>query len=230
MGKKFEEALKKVDAAKLYNYQDAIKLAKGIAYTKFDSSFEIAIRLGVDPKHADQQVRSTVVLPHGTGKKVKILVFAAGEKAKEAEQAGADYVGADDYAEKIKKESWTDFDFVVATPDMMKIVGQLGKILGPRGLMPNPKTGTVTFDVAKTVKELKAGRIEFRTEKTGIVHGPFGKVSFDEQKLNENFKAFYEAVVRAKPTGAKGQYIKSITISTTMSPGIRINPSSAAAV
>lgn len=224
MGKKFEAALKKVDAAKLYNYQDAIKLAKEIVYTKFDSSFEIAFRLGVDPKHADQQVRSTVVLPHGTGKKVKVLVFAAGEKAKEAEAAGADFVGADDYAEKIKKENWTDFDFVVATPDMMKIVGQLGKILGPRGLMPNPKTGTVTFDIAKAVKELKAGRIEFRTEKNGIVHGPFGKVSFNEQQLNENFKAFFEALMRAKPTGAKGQYIKTVTISTTMGPGLRVNP------
>ena len=227
MGKKFEAALKKVDLTKSYNYQDAIKLAKEIAYTKFDSSFEIAFRLGVDPKHADQQVRSTVVLPHGTGKKVKVLVFAAGEKAKEAEQAGADFVGADDYAEKIKKEGWTDFDFVVATPDMMKIVGQLGKILGPRGLMPNPKTGTVTFDISKAVKELKAGRIEFRTEKNGVVHGPFGKTSFNDQLLNENFKAFFEAVMRAKPTGAKGQYIKTITISTTMGPGLRINPASA---
>ncbi|HOD39473.1 MAG: 50S ribosomal protein L1 [bacterium ADurb.Bin243] len=226
MGKKFEAALKKVEPNKLYNFQDAIKLAKEIAYTKFDSSFEIAIKLGVDPKHADQQVRSTVVLPHGTGKKVKVLVFAAGEKAKEAEQAGADYVGADDYAEKIKKESWTDFDFVVATPDMMKIVGQLGKILGPRGLMPNPKTGTVTFDIAKAVKELKAGRIEFRTEKNGIIHGPFGKSSFDDNKLNENFRAFYDAVLRAKPTGAKGQYIKTVTIATTMGPGLRINPAS----
>lgn len=225
-GKKFEAALKKVEKNKLYNYQDAIKLAKEIAFTKFDSTFEVAFRLGVDPKHADQQVRSTVTLPHGTGKKVKVLVFAVGEKAKEAEAAGADYVGAEEYAEKIKKENWLDFDVVVATPDMMKIVGQLGKILGPRGLMPNPKTGTVTFEVAKTVKELKAGRIEFRTEKAGVVHGPFGKVSFSEQQLIENFKAFYEAILRAKPTGAKGQYIKGIAISTTMGPGIRINPSS----
>jgi len=226
MGKKFENAAKKVDEKKLYGYLDAVKLAKELSYTKFDSTCEVAFRLGVDPKHADQQVRNTVVLPHGTGKKVKILVFAAGEKAKEAEAAGADFVGADDYAEKIKKENWTDFDFVVATPDMMKIVGQLGKILGPRGLMPNPKTGTVTFEITKAVKELKAGRIEFRTEKTGIVHGPFGKVSFNEKQLAENLKSFFDAVMRAKPTGAKGQYLKTVSISTTMGPGIHINTSS----
>lgn len=227
MAKKFIEAQKKVEETRLYTIPEAVKLAKEIAYTKFDSTLEIAVKTGLETKHADQQVRSTVVLPNGTGKKVKVLVFAVGEKAKEAQTSGADFIGAEDMAEKIKKENWMDFDVVIATPDMMKIVGQLGKVLGPRGLMPNPKTGTVTFEVAKAVKEVKAGKIEFRTEKAGIIHAPIGKVSFTEAQLAENLKAFLDALLRAKPTGAKGQYIKTITISTTMGPAIRLNVTAA---
>ncbi|MEZ7892485.1 MAG: 50S ribosomal protein L1 [Candidatus Wallbacteria bacterium] len=225
MGKKFVDAKKKVEE-KLYDAKEAVKLAKATAVTKFDSTVEVAYKLGVDPKHADQQVRSTVVLPHGTGKTTKVLVFAVGEKANEAKAAGADHVGGEELADKIKKENWFDFDVVVATPDMMKVVGQLGKVLGPRGLMPNPKTGTVTFEVTKAVKELKAGKIEFRTEKAGIVHAPIGKVSFSEAQLFENFKALYDALMRVKPSGAKGQFIKTISVSTTMGPGIHINPAS----
>lgn len=223
MGKKFVNAQKKVDPVKLYTYAEAIALAKSITFTKFDSTVEAVMRMGLETKHADQQVRSTVVLPHGTGKTVKILVFATGEKASEAKAAGADHIGGEELAEKIKKENWMDFDVVVATPDMMKVVGQLGKVLGPRGLMPNPKTGTVTFEISKAVKELKAGKIEFRTEKAANIHAPIGKCSFTEKQLNENFKAFYDAVVRAKPTGAKGVYIKSICVSTTMGPGVHVN-------
>lgn len=229
MAKKFIDAQKKVDESKLYTIPEAVKLAKELVYTKFDSTLEIAVRTGLETKHADQQVRNTVVLPHGTGKKVKVLVFAVGDKAKEAQTSGADYIGAEDMAEKIKKENWMDFDVVIATPDMMKIVGQLGKVLGPRGLMPNPKTGTVTFEVAKAVKDVKAGKIEFRTEKAGIIHAPLGKMSFTQQQLEENLKAFIEALVRAKPTGAKGAYIKGLTLSTTMGPAIRLNLASAMA-
>ena len=222
VGKKFVDAKKKVEE-KLYDAMEAVKLAKATAVTKFDSTVEVAYKLGVDPKHADQQVRSTVVLPHGTGKTTKVLVFATGEKANEAKAAGADHIGGEDLADRIKKENWFDFDVVVATPDMMKVVGQLGKVLGPRGLMPNPKTGTVTFEVSKAVKELKAGKIEFRTEKAGIVHAPIGKASFSEAQLCENFKALYDALMRAKPSGAKGQFIKTVAVSTTMGPGIHIN-------
>jgi len=229
VAKKFIDAQKKVDESKLYTIPEAVKLAKELVYTKFDSTLEIAVRTGLETKHADQQVRNTVVLPHGTGKKVKVLVFAVGDKAKEAQTSGADYIGAEDMAEKIKKENWMDFDVVIATPDMMKIVGQLGKVLGPRGLMPNPKTGTVTFEVAKAVKDVKAGKIEFRTEKAGIIHAPLGKMSFTQQQLEENLKAFIEALVRAKPTGAKGAYIKGLTLSTTMGPAIRLNLASAMA-
>ena len=225
VGKKFVDAKKKVEE-KLYDAMEAVKLAKVTAVTKFDSTVEVAYKLGVDPKHADQQVRSTVVLPHGTGKTTKVLVFATGEKANEAKAAGADHIGGEDLADRIKKENWFDFDVVVATPDMMKVVGQLGKVLGPRGLMPNPKTGTVTFEVSKAVKELKAGKIEFRTEKAGVVHAPIGKVSFSEAQLCENFKALYDALMRAKPSGAKGQFIKTVAVSTTMGPGIHINPNS----
>ncbi len=222
-GKKYLEALKKIDRGRLYEPGEALRLVKELASAKFDETVELAVKLGVDPRHADQQVRGTVGLPHGTGKTRKVLVFAKGEKAKEAEEAGADVVGAEELAEKIKG-GWLDFDVAVATPDMMGVVGKLGKILGPRGLMPNPKSGTVTFDIARTVKELKAGRIEFRVDKTAIVHGPIGKVSFDQEKLEDNFNAFIEALVKAKPPAAKGQYLRSIAVSSTMGPGIKINP------
>jgi len=213
-----------VDRAKLYSVEEAIGLAKKTARTKFDETVDLALRLGVDPKQADQMVRGTVVLPHGTGKKVRILVFAKGEKDKEARDAGADYVGADDMAEKIQKEGWTDFDTVVATPDMMGTVGKLGKVLGPRGLMPNPKTGTVTMDLARAIKDIRAGKVEYRVEKAGIVHVPVGKASFDESKLVENAKAVLGSVMKAKPASSKGKYLKSAAVSTTMGPGIKMDP------
>ncbi|ADI02990.1 MULTISPECIES: 50S ribosomal protein L1 [Syntrophothermus] len=222
-GKKYLEALKKIDRNRLYEPGEALQLVKELASAKFDETVELSVRLGVDPRHADQQVRGTVGLPHGTGKTRRVLVFAKGEKVKEAEEAGADVVGGEELAEKIRG-GWLDFDVAVATPDMMGVVGKLGKILGPRGLMPNPKSGTVTFDIARTVKELKAGRIEFRVDKTAIVHGPIGKVSFDLDKLEENFGAFVEALIKAKPPAAKGQYLRSIAVSSTMGPGIKINP------
>jgi len=222
-GKKYLEALKKIDRSRLYEPGEALRLVKELASAKFDETVELAVKLGVDPRHADQQVRGTVGLPHGTGKTRKVLVFAKGEKVKEAEEAGADVVGGEELAEKIKG-GWLDFDVAVATPDMMGVVGKLGKILGPRGLMPNPKSGTVTFDIARTVKELKAGRIEFRVDKTAIVHGPIGKVSFEQEKLEDNFNAFIEALIKAKPPAAKGQYLRSIAVSSTMGPGIKINP------
>ncbi len=223
-GKKFKAAAALVDRTKLYGVDEAIGLAKKTARTKFDETVDLALRLGVDPKQADQMVRGTVVLPHGTGKKVKILVFAKGEKDKEARDAGADYVGADDMADKIQKEGWTDFDTVVATPDMMGTVGKLGKVLGPRGLMPNPKTGTVTMDLAKAIKDIRAGKVEYRVEKAGIVHVPVGKASFDENKLVENAKAVLVSVLRAKPATSKGKYLKSAGVSTTMGPGIKMDP------
>src|SRR5512144_353299 len=198
-GRKFKAVAALVDPSKKYGIEEAIGLAKKTARTKFDETVDLAIKLGVDPKQADQMVRGTVVLPHGTGKKVKILVFAKGEKEKEARDSGADFVGAEDLADKIQKEGWTDFDVVVATPDIMGIVGRLGKVLGPRGLMPNPKTGTVTFDVAKAVKEIKAGKVEYRTEKAGIIHVPIGKVSFDAEKLLDNARVIIDAIVKAKP-------------------------------
>ena len=222
-GKKFKAVAALVDKTKSYGLEEAVGLAKKTARTKFDETVDLAVNLGVDPKQADQMVRGTVVLPHGTGKKVKILVFAKGEKEKEARDAGADYVGSEDLAEKIQKEGWTDFDTVVATPDIMGLVGRLGKVLGPRGLMPNPKTGTVTFDVARAIKEIRAGKVEYRVEKAGIVHVPVGKVSFDENKLADNAKAVLESILKAKPASSKGRYLKNVTISTTMGPGITMD-------
>lgn len=222
-GKKYQEAAKLIDRTKLYDPVEALELVKKCATAKFDETVEASFRLGVDVRHADQQIRGAVVLPAGTGKSVRVLVFAKGEKAKEAEEAGADVVGAEDIVTKIQ-EGWLDFDVAVATPDMMGMVGRLGRILGPRGLMPNPKTGTVTFDVAAAVKEIKAGKVEYRTDKTGIVAAPIGKVSFDVEALAANFRALSDALLRAKPAAAKGQYMKSVTISSTMGPGIRINP------
>ncbi len=222
-GKAYKQAAAKIEKNRLYEPIEAIKLVKEMAAAKFDETVEAHVKLGVDPRHADQQVRGTVSLPHGTGKTLKVLVFAKGEKVKEAEQAGADFVGAEDMAEKIQG-GWFDFDVAVATPDMMSVVGKLGKILGPRGLMPNPKAGTVTFDIERTIKELKAGRIEFRVDKTSIVHVPIGRVSFEEEKLQDNLNAFAEALIKAKPAAAKGQYMRSVNICSTMGPGITINP------
>ncbi|ADR19439.1 50S ribosomal protein L1 [Calditerrivibrio nitroreducens] len=222
VGKKYKMALEKVDRLKYYDLREALQLAKEIAFANFDESVDAAIKLGVDPRHADQMVRGSVTLPHGTGKQVKVLVFAKGEKAKEAQEAGADYVGDDDLVKKIQ-EGWLDFDKVVATPDMMGAVGKLGKILGPRGLMPNPKVGTVTTNIKEVVKNLKAGMIEFRVDKAGIIHAPVGKKSFDVEKLEENFKALLETLIKAKPASAKGQYVRGIAISTTMGPGIKVD-------
>ncbi|MGI6574314.1 MAG: 50S ribosomal protein L1 [bacterium] len=222
-GKRYLESIKKIDRHKLYDAAEALALAKETATAKFDESVEVAVRLGVDPRHADQQVRGTVVLPHGTGKAVKVLVFAKGEKAKEAEGAGADIVGAEELAEKIQG-GWLDFDVAVATPDMMGVVGRLGRILGPKGLMPNPKAGTVTFDLAQAVQDIKAGKVEYRVDKAAIVHVPIGKVSFTVEKLTENYNALLDALIKAKPAAAKGQYLRSIVVSSTMGPGIKINP------
>jgi large subunit ribosomal protein L1 len=228
-GKKYIEALKKVDRAKRYDLEDGVKLLVETAYAKFDEGVDVAVRLGVDPKKPDQMVRGTAVLPHGTGKKVKVLVFAKGQKEKEAQDAGADYVGAEDFIEKISK-GWLDFDKAIATPDMMGAVSKLGKILGPRGLMPNPKVGTVTFDLAKAIKEIKAGKVEFKVEKAGIVHIPVGKVSFGFDKLLENARTVLEVIIRVKPPTSKGIYLRSIALSTTMGPGIKIDPSSVRSV
>ena len=222
-GKRYTEAIKQIDQNVLYEPNKALELVKNLAKAKFDETIEIALRLGVDPRHADQQVRGAVVLPHGTGKTRSVLVFAKGEKITEAENAGADFVGAEDMVAKIQG-GWFGFDVAVATPDMMGAVGKLGKLLGPKGLMPNPKVGTVTFDIDRAVKEIKAGKVEYRVEKTGIIHAPIGKVSFDMDKLIENFQTIVEAIIKAKPSGAKGQYIKSATVSSTMGPGVRINP------
>lgn len=222
-GKAYKEAAQKIDRSVLYNPEEALKLVKEIAAAKFDETVEVHVKLGVDPRHADQQVRGTVSLPHGTGKTRRVLVFAKGEKAKEAETAGADYVGAEDIAEKIQS-GWFDFDVAVATPDMMSVVGKLGKILGPRGLMPNPKAGTVTQDIERTITELKAGRIEYRVDKNAIIHVPIGRVSFDVEKLQENLSVFAEALIKAKPAAAKGQYMRSVTVCSTMGPGVKINP------
>ncbi|ASS87519.1 50S ribosomal protein L1 [Anoxybacillus geothermalis] len=226
-GKKYLEALKLVDRFKAYPVAEAIELVKKTNVAKFDATVEVAFRLGVDPKKADQQIRGAVVLPHGTGKVARVLVFAKGEKAKEAEAAGADYVGDTEYINKIQ-QGWFDFDVVVATPDMMGEVGKLGRILGPKGLMPNPKTGTVTFDVAKAVQEIKAGKVEYRVDKAGNIHVPIGKVSFDNEKLAENFAAVYEAILKAKPAAAKGTYVKNVTITSTMGPGIKVDPTTVA--
>lgn len=222
-GKKYLESLKLIDRTKLYNPEEAISLTKQTAKAKFDETVEISIRLGVDPRHADQQVRGAVVLPHGTGKTVKVLVFAKGEKAREAEEAGADFVGAEDMVARIQNENWFGFDVCVATPDMMGVVGRLGRLLGPKGLMPNPKSGTVTMDVAKAVKDIKAGKVEYRLDKTAIIHVPIGKVSFTDEQLAENMYALMDAVIKAKPAAAKGTYLRSVVISSTMGPGIKIN-------
>ena len=223
-GKKYEKAAKTAER-KLYTLDEAVSLLKKIAFAKFDETVEISMRLGVDPKHADQMVRGTVVLPNGLGKSKRVIVIASGEKMKEGRDAGADEAGGDDIVERIQG-GWMDFDAVVATPDMMRSVGKLGKVLGPRGLMPNPKTGTVTFDVGKAVKEIKAGKVEFRVDKTGIVHAPCGKIQFDEKRLYENARALIEAVMRAKPPSSKGKYVKSISICSTMSPGIWVDQAS----
>ena len=223
-GKRYEEAAAKFDKTELYNVADTMKLICETSKAKFDETIEAHIRLGVDGRHADQQVRGAIVLPHGTGKNVKVLVFAKGPKAEEAEKAGADYVGAEEMAQKIKTENWFDFDVVVATPDMMGVVGRLGKLLGPKGLMPNPKSGTVTMDVEKALAEIKAGKVEYRLDKQNIIHTPIGKASFGAEKLEENFNALMEAIVKAKPATAKGQYMKSVTVTSTMGPGIKVNP------
>ena len=225
MGKNYIESAKLVDKTALYTPTEAMELAVKTAKAKFDETIELAISLGVDPRHADQQVRGAVVLPHGTGKTVRVLVFAKGEKAKEAELAGADFVGNDELVDKIQKENWFEFDVVVATPDMMGVGGKLGRVLGPKGLMPNPKSGTVTFDDTRAINEIKAGKVEYRVDKTSIIHVPLGKASFGAEKLVENFHALMEAVVKAKPAAAKGQYLKSVSVSSTMGPGVKVNQS-----
>ena len=223
VGKNYQEAVKAFDRASLYEPAEALAIVKKIAKAKFDETVEVAFKLGIDTRHADQQIRGALVLPNGTGKTRSVLVFAKGEKAKEAEAAGADFVGAEDMIAKIE-QGWFGFDVVVATPDMMGMVGKLGRVLGPKGLMPNPKTGTVTFDVTRAVKEIKAGKIEYRADKAGIIHAPIGKVSFSEEQLYQNYKVLVETLVKAKPAAAKGQYIRSVTVSSTMGPGVRINP------
>lgn len=223
-GKRYAGALEKVDRTKFYDASEALTLVSDIAGAKFDETVEAHIKLGVDSRHADQQVRGAVVLPHGTGKTKRVLVFAKGEKAKEAEQAGADFVGAEELVQKIQGENWFEFDIVVATPDMMGVVGRLGRVLGPKGLMPNPKSGTVTFDVAKAIDEIKAGKVEYRLDKTNIIHVPVGKVSFGGEKLAENFTALMDAIIKAKPAAAKGQYLRSVTVASSMGPGVKINP------
>jgi len=225
VSKRYQEAAKLVDRTRLYTIEEAVKLLKEMPHTKFDETVELAMKLGVDPRHADQMVRGTVRLPHGTGKQVRVLVFAKGEHAKIAEEAGADFVGADELIKKIQ-DGWLEFDVAVATPDMMREVGKLGKILGPRGLMPSPKTGTVTFDLEQVIKEIKAGRVDFRVDREGNIHMGVGKVSFPEEHLIDNILAAFDAVLRAKPPGAKGQYIKRATLSSTMSPGIRLDVNS----
>ncbi len=222
-GKKYIEKAKLVNRENLYDTVEAVDLVQKTSGAKFDETVEAHIRLGVDSRHADQQVRGAVVLPHGTGKKVRVLVFAKGDKASEAEAAGADYVGAEELVAKIQGENWFEFDVVVATPDMMGVVGRIGRVLGPKGLMPNPKAGTVTMDVSKAVQDIKAGKIEYRLDKTNIIHVPIGKVSFGTEKLKENFEVLMSAVIKAKPSAAKGQYLKSVVISSTMGPGVKIN-------
>ncbi len=222
-GKRYEEALKLVDASKLYEAKEALELVEKFPKAKFDETVELHVKLGVDSKHADQQVRGTVVLPNGTGKTLRVLVFAKGDKAKEAESAGADFVGAEELIPKIEKENWFEYDVIVATPDMMGVVGRLGKVLGPKGLMPNPKSGTVTMDVTKAISEIKSGKVEYRLDKTNIIHLGFGKVSFGTDKLLENYETVIDAIIKAKPAAAKGQYIRSVAITTTMGPSVYIN-------
>ncbi len=228
MGKRMKTAVEKIDPSKEYSLEEAVNKVKELSYAKFDETVDLAFNLGVDPRKSDQMVRGTVILPHGTGKTVRVLVFAKGEKEKEAREAGADFVGAEDMVEKINK-GWLDFDKVVATPDIMGFVGKLGKILGPRGLMPNPKLGTVTFDVAKAVREIKAGKVEYKAEKAGVVHVPIGKVSFDQQKLIDNAKAIIDSVNRSKPSTSKGKYLKKLYISSTMGPGLKVDINSVSA-
>ncbi len=222
-GKRYQESAKLVDPSKMYETKEAFEIIESMPKAKFDETVELHVKLGVDSKHADQQVRGTVVLPHGTGKTLKVLVFAKGDKAKEAEAAGADFVGAEELVPKIEKENWFDYDVIVATPDMMGVIGRLGKVLGPKGLMPNPKSGTVTMDVTKAVNEIKSGKVEYRLDKTNIIHLGFGKVSFGTEKLTENYNTIIDAIIKAKPAASKGQYIKSVAITTTMGPGLFIN-------
>ncbi len=222
-GKRYSDSAKLLEKSKLYDPSEAVELVCKTAKAKFDETIEVHVRLGVDSRHADQQVRGAIVLPNGTGKTVRTLVFAKGDKVKEAEEAGADYVGAEDYMEKIQKENWFDFDIIIATPDMMGVVGRLGKVLGPKGLMPNPKAGTVTMDVAKAVAEAKAGKIEYRLDKTNIIHCMIGKASFGPEKIGENLATLMDAIIKAKPAAAKGQYIKSCVIASTMGPGVKVN-------
>lgn len=224
MGKKYIESAKLIDKSTLYSSNEALDLVLKTAKANFDETIELHVRLGVDPRHADQQVRGAVVLPNGTGKAVKVLVFAKGAKADEAKAAGADFVGAEELVQKIQSENWFDYDVVVATPDMMGVVGRIGRVLGPKGLMPNPKSGTVTFDVTKAIEDIKAGKVEYRVDKTAIVHCPIGKKSFGVEKLKENFSTLMEALIKAKPAAAKGQYVKSVSVSSTMGPGAKINP------
>ena len=226
-GKKYQEAVKKFDKSQQYGPVEAIQNVLNAAPAKFDETVEAHIRLGVDGRHADQQVRGAVVLPNGTGKTVRVLVFAKGDKVKEAEAAGADFVGAEDLVQKIQSENWFDFDVVVATPDMMGVVGRLGRVLGPKGLMPNPKSGTVTMNLTQAIADIKAGKVEYRLDKTNIIHVAFGKVSFGSDKLLENYRALIGAIIKAKPAAAKGQYIRSLTFSSTMGPGVKVNPSRA---
>ncbi len=227
-GKTYLQSIAEYDRAKSYEDKDAIELVLKTAKAKFDETIDLSIRLGVDPRHADQQVRGTVILPNGTGKSKRVLVLAKGDKAREAQDAGADFVGAEEMLEKIEKENWFDYDVIIATPDMMGAVGRLGRVLGPKGLMPNPKSGTVTFDIGKAINEVKAGKIEYRVDKTGIVHVPIGKKSFGGEKLLENYKVIMEAILKARPSAAKGQYIKSIVLSSTMGPGVKVVPQRAA--
>ena len=223
-GKRYVESAKLVDRANLYDVDEAVSILKKTASAKFDETIEAHIRLGVDGRHADQQVRGAVVLPHGTGKTVRVLVFAKGDKVAEAEAAGADYVGGDELVPRIQKEGWLDFDVVVATPDMMGVVGRLGRVLGPKGLMPNPKAGTVTMDVTKAINDIKAGKIEYRLDKTNIIHVPVGKASFTEEQLADNFQTLIDAINKVRPAAVKGQYLKSVTLTSTMGPGVKVNP------
>ena len=223
-GKKYQDSVKEFDRTELFDVDQAMDIITKTSKAKFDETIEVHLRLGVDGRHADQQVRGAIVLPHGTGKTKKVLVFAKGPKATEAEEAGADFVGAEEMAQKIQSENWFDFDVVIATPDMMSVVGRLGKVLGPKGLMPNPKSGTVTMDVAKAIEEVKAGKVEYRLDKANIIHTPVGKASFGAEKLAENFNALIGAVIKAKPAAAKGQYLRSVTVASTMGPGVKINP------
>ncbi|MGJ0848680.1 large subunit ribosomal protein L1 [Tissierella praeacuta DSM 18095] len=222
-GKNYQESLKIVDRATFYDVSEAIELVQKTAKAKFDETIDLSVRLGVDPRHADQQVRGAVVLPHGTGKTKTVLVIAKGDKVKEAEEAGAEYVGGEELVARIQNEGWLDFDVVVATPDMMGVVGRIGRILGPKGLMPNPKSGTVTFEVAKAINEIKAGKVEYRVDKASIINVPIGKISFGTEKIKENFDAVMDAIIKAKPAASKGRYLKSVAISSTMGPGIKIN-------